>query len=285
MKIILLLVLSIFSTVLFAAEVSIEACASVTVTESSSPDVINGFAEKCINLTRTLETGEPGTYKAQSEGQTLELPFGGCNSTGADVTHTIEHRWRYSITTNAEAEERATAYVTHSSSPLRYTEGADTFVETFSDLVIENGVCADGIVSLSAGFDLATGLDSNTLRNDQDAAGLFYDPDNPGHGFDFNVHQQGFTMYYYGHTADGERLWLVSETLDTNLEYGNSYELEMYEVADGVFGQPVLPETSWGTITITLDDCDNGYASIDGIDGKFDMNLVRIVRENNSGCS
>ena len=84
---------------------------------------------------------------------------------------------------------------------------------------------------LAVGFtfeDVTTPTDGSLL-NDLGMNGLFYDPNNPGHGFNFLVHSGGFTVYYYGHTAGGERLWLMSETLDADLEFEAPYELEMYE--------------------------------------------------------
>jgi hypothetical protein len=107
--------------------------------------------------------------------------------------------------------------------------------------------------------------------------GLFYDPANPGHGFDFNVHETGLTVYYYGHTSSGERLWLVSGLYIGDIEFDVRLELEMFEINTGVFGSPVEPATSWGTITITLTDCDSGYASFSGVDGDIEMDLVRLV--------
>jgi len=115
------------------------------------------------------------------------------------------------------------------------------------------------------------------LSRDVGLNGQFYDPDNPGHGFDFNVHELGFTIYYYGHTSTGERLWLVSELFTGDLQFGVPYQLEMFEVVEGVFGQPVPPETSWGTITINMADCDSGHASFNGFDGNLEMDLVRII--------
>ena len=109
-------------------------------------------------------------------------------------------------------------------------------------------------------------------------------PWNTGHGFDFIAHDQGFTVYYYGHTADGERLWLISETITTNLVYRQPYDLPMFEVSNGVFGQPEFPASEWGTITITLYDCDNGHADFDGKDGQLSMGLVRLVRLGDSSC-
>jgi len=114
------------------------------------------------------------------------------------------------------------------------------------------------------------------LARDAGVNGIFYDPGNPGHGFDFNVHQLGFTAFYYGHGAAGGRLWLISDLYTGNLQFGVPFQLQMFEVTQGVFGQPVTPETAWGTITITMQDCDSAHASFDGLDGTLEMELVRM---------
>jgi hypothetical protein len=113
---------------------------------------------------------------------------------------------------------------------------------------------------------------------------LYYDRDNSGHGFDFNVTQSGLVVYYYGHTVAGERLWLVSDTYTEDLQYGVPFELPVYEVVEGVFGLPVRPASVWGTITFTLDDCGSGHASFSGVDGDLEMNFVRLAGLPNSSC-
>jgi len=115
------------------------------------------------------------------------------------------------------------------------------------------------------------------LINDLGVNGLFYDPNNPGHGFNFIAHALGLTVFYYGHTASGERLWLISDTFAGDLEYDTPIELEMLEVLSGEFGQPQFTTTAWGTITLELADCDTGHASISGIDGSLEMDLIRLT--------
>ena len=125
--------------------------------------------------------------------------------------------------------------------------------------------------------DVTYDMQLPVLSRDVGVNGQFYDSNNPGHGFDFNVHELGFTVYYYGHTNNGERLWLVSETIPEDLAFDVPYELEMFEVINGVFGLPVHNETSWGTITITLADCNSGHASFDGLDGDLEMDFTRLT--------
>ena len=123
------------------------------------------------------------------------------------------------------------------------------------------------------------------LSNDAGASGLFFDPATSGHGFDFNVVDGGLVVYYYGHTATGERLWLISGLYTENLEFGRPIELEFYVIVEGTFGSPVLPTTLWGTIRITLDSCTSGSAEFDGIDGQLSMPLLRLAGVPGLGCS
>ena len=53
--------------------------------------------------------------------------------------------------------------------------------------------------------------------------------------------------------------------------------MDMYEVTQGTFGLPVQPATYWGTIAITLADCDSGSAALSGVDGDFEMDLARLA--------
>ena len=126
---------------------------------------------------------------------------------------------------------------------------------------------------------------TSSLTNDLGVNGLFYDPNNSGHGFNFVAHALGLTVYYYGHTETGERLWLFSETFEGDLEFNVPFELEMFEVVSGVFGQPQLPATIWGAITISLADCDTGHVSFSGLDGTLEMDLIRLTAMPGISCN
>jgi len=127
--------------------------------------------------------------------------------------------------------------------------------------------------------------DPGLLSWDQGVNGLFYDSTNPGHGFDFNVHEKGLTVFYYGHRDSGERLWLISDVFPDDLMYDTEIVLDMYEVIDGQFGEPSHdPATLWGTLTVVLDDCNNGSALLEGDDGVVEMPVERLARLKNILC-
>jgi hypothetical protein len=124
-------------------------------------------------------------------------------------------------------------------------------------------------------------------ERNQDPAlnGLFYDPENPGHGFDFNVHAIGTTIYYYGHTADGERLWLISGLLESEFRSGSPVSMDLYEVIEGNFGVPSGIATLWGTLELDMSSCHRGSAALTSTDGRFTMELARLVGLAGYECS
>jgi hypothetical protein len=127
-------------------------------------------------------------------------------------------------------------------------------------------------------------LGAPVLSNQVAVNGLFFDPSNPGHGFDFNMHTYGLTVFYYGHTVSGDRLWLISATHEDPIEYGVPFTIDLVEIVNGTFGNPVPPDTEWGTVTITMTDCDNGIAALDGQDGTIEIAFTRLVGLKNSTC-
>ena len=122
------------------------------------------------------------------------------------------------------------------------------------------------------------------LSNDFGMNGLFVDLDSAGNGFDFNVHELGFTVFYYGHTSSGERLWLISQLYMEDIEYDALYALDMFEVTTGSFGNAAEGETAWGTLDITLLDCDSVSANLTGNDGSAEFDLTRLAGQQGSAC-
>ena len=150
---------------------------------------------------------------------------------------------------------------------------------------IENlGVNYQAQVLEQSEVDEILGKSPPGLSNDSGLSGLFVDPASAGNGFDFNVHEAGLTVFYYGHTSSGERLWLISQLYDGDLDYGVPYELNMFEVIDGLFGQSAQGETLWGTLILTLTDCNAGSAVLTGLDGNAEFNLSRLVSQLGGGC-
>jgi hypothetical protein len=152
------------------------------------------------------------------------------------------------------------------------------------------GACVDPVIgesntsnNCSDGVQI-TVADIPTLDNDFGMNGLFIDTTSDGNGFDFNVHDFGLTIFYYGHTASGERLWLISQLLTEDLEFNVPYVLNMFERENGVFGQSSTGETLWGTFAFTLTDCDSGNGDLNGVDGSAAFDFVRFAGQHGSAC-
>jgi len=272
-----------------AAEISIEACASATVTSASAEGALSGFPEECYIL--SVQTDEEAPFNSKAESASYQFYFGGCNSTGADVSYTMEHNMRYTVTGGADEEhEQRSLRIRYSLSPMTYTDYSGEFNQV-NNGVIEDGLCYDFVTMLTLDANAASGLTPYSPFPVYDARGLYYDPDKPGHGFDVNVHEQfqsteaGLTAYYYGHTADGERLWLISETISPEYRYGDAMELKMFAVPNGVLGDPGDEVVQWGTAKITLYDCKEGFARLNGTDGEIQMNLEKLVTYRDSSCN
>jgi len=114
--------------------------------------------------------------------------------------------------------------------------------------------------------------------------GLFYDPSTPGQGFDVNIHEQGMSVYFYGHTKSGERLWLISDLYQGEIEYNAEIILQLFEVRAGVFGSPQPPESVWGNLVIRFQSCDDGSGRLEGMDGTIEFEFIRLVGLKGVSC-
>lgn len=122
------------------------------------------------------------------------------------------------------------------------------------------------------------------LNNQIAVNGVFYDPSASGHGFDLNVFSAGSVLYYYGHTASGERLWLISELYGGQIRFGEAVQLDMFEIIEGTFFNPISGSSVWGSIALTFTDCDNGTAELNGVDGANSMTFVRLAGLEGEAC-
>jgi hypothetical protein len=139
-------------------------------------------------------------------------------------------------------------------------ERRDPMEIEFRDLSVEADVITPSIAGSESGF-----------------SGLFYDPENSGHGFDINKHKEGLVVFYYGHTASGERLWLISETSQVDLNLDQVVKLEMYEITNGSFGAPDGGTTPWGDLYLEFIDCNTAEALLTGFDGTIEVPLSRLT--------
>lgn len=120
-----------------------------------------------------------------------------------------------------------------------------------------------------------------------DYSGLWYDPSLDGEGYIVYETPYGWLIYFFGYSASGEFLWLVSEivTLD-HLLFGAPFELPMLIGEPGSFEQPT-PSTElqpWGTLSVTFNSCTTGVFKLEGLDGEKTSNVAKLVGVEDTGC-
>ena len=101
-------------------------------------------------------------------------------------------------------------------------------------------------------------------------AGLWFNPDDSGEGYNFITSRSGFVVYYYGNDRDGQRLWLVSEGNPADVVPGEPLNMVMYESTGGSFDAPITSGrglSRWGTLDLTFQGCDRASVQLTGRDG------------------
>lgn len=124
-----------------------------------------------------------------------------------------------------------------------------------------------------------------------DVSGLWYDKNFSGMGFSILQGYNGTNIQFYGYSKDGERLWLISETVANNWKPGKLVTIKLFEGFKGngaTFnkkpnkGSGVKP---WGTLELVFNNCNSGVASLKGTDGKQTFQLSRLSQLQYSKCT
>lgn len=120
-----------------------------------------------------------------------------------------------------------------------------------------------------------------------DWSGPWFDPNSDGEGYLVFNTPAGWLIYYFGYSADGDRLWLVSNlvTIDS-LAFGQDYEFTMLVGMPGTFTMPTPSDQlqTWGTLKVNLADCVSGVFMLDGADGMKTSNVTKIVGVDTTFC-
>jgi hypothetical protein len=117
-------------------------------------------------------------------------------------------------------------------------------------------------------------------------AGLWYDPSLDGEGFNVIATPSGTVLFFYGYTANGERLWLISETFAGDIGFEQVLDLIMYEGTGGTFAQPAPSAEAlneWGKVNALFDACGSGRLALNGNDGikaTYQIKLAGIADAN-----
>jgi len=118
-------------------------------------------------------------------------------------------------------------------------------------------------------------------------AGLWYDPDLDGEGFNVITTPSGTVIFFYGFNANSERLWLVSETLPDGFDFEQIVDVQMYEGTNGTFNQPAPPPDGldeWGRLKMLFDGCSTARFALHGGDGMKTTYQIKLAGITNADC-
>ncbi len=123
----------------------------------------------------------------------------------------------------------------------------------------------------------STGGGNSGQLSPQSISGLWYDPAFNGTGFNFLVADNGFMATYYGRSAGGGLLWLISTDIPTGpVQVNTRYTLIMGNTTAGTFSSPAYEMANWGQLDVTFSSCTRATATLSGKDGVQQLNLQRL---------
>lgn len=120
-----------------------------------------------------------------------------------------------------------------------------------------------------------------------DWSGPWYDPTLDGEGYLIFNTPVGWLIYFFGYSADGDRLWLISNLIQIDaLVLGQEYEFSMLVGTPGSFTLPTPSDQLilWGILKIVLDDCVSGVFTLDGADGLKVANVIKVIGVEGTSC-
>lgn len=153
---------------------------------------------------------------------------------------------------------------------------ADTLTGQYATAATGSGDIKQG--SFTAKKSAGGGGDGgSTSLSPASISGLWYDPAYNGVGFNFLAADNGFFATYYGRTAAGGLLWLISTEVPVGtLKTGTKYTMVLGNTTAGTFSTPAFALGNWGKVEVTFSSCTKATAVLSGIDGTQTMNLQRL---------
>jgi len=126
-----------------------------------------------------------------------------------------------------------------------------------------------------------------TTGSPYDHSGPWFDPSLDGEGYLVYQTPAGWLIYYFGYSADGNFLWLISNLVKLDqLVLGEPFGLNMSIGKPGTFDEPTPSSdlTPYGTLGVTFDSCTTGQFVLDGLDGMKTSNVIKIVGVDGTNC-
>ena len=127
----------------------------------------------------------------------------------------------------------------------------------------------------------------DSIHDTDSVTGSWYEPETSGQGFSVHkISEERGVVYFYGFDDKGNNLWLIGVWED-ELQFGQEVIIQLDQTSGGSFG-PFIPEEvvvdPWGTLKLRIDDCENGVAVMDGLDGRQELDIHLLAGSFGLGC-
>ncbi len=200
----------------------------------------------------------------------------------------------FSPTPSAQMSVNATGFYSFESTDSMVADVQDWLADPASNY---GWIMVDGDITQSAKrFNTREGIISRapmleveytSADSASDFSGPWFDPASDGEGLLVFQTPAGWLIYYFGYSADMDRLWLVSNLLNIeNLQFGQVYEFSLLVGEPGTFGMPTPSSqlASWGTLQVSFSSCTSGVFTMNGLDGQKVLNAVKLIGIDGTSC-
>lgn len=150
----------------------------------------------------------------------------------------------------------------------------------------EHGAKTTHLIRLAATSGMACSGAGVQLPTDA-VTGSWYEKATSGQGF--SVHKVAVdhgVVYFYGYDDQGDNLWLIGDW-HTEWAFGDELLLEMLLATGGTFDyidpDQILREP-WGTLQLRFDDCNRGWARLEGVDGIQEIDITLLAGSLGMAC-
>jgi PhoPQ-activated pathogenicity-related protein len=135
---------------------------------------------------------------------------------------------------------------------------------TIAFLGTDHGVFHYGFNELRGGFHRDLDIEQFDARPDGPYSGLWWNPQQSGHGFQFNQKDDAFFGTWYSYDENGDPLWYlyIGEMLDASSARADMYRFEGPPLSDGEWDQSLLLGDVVGEIQVQFSGASEATADV-----------------------
>ncbi|MEM9301711.1 MAG: hypothetical protein AAGE01_06350 [Pseudomonadota bacterium] len=146
-----------------------------------------------------------------------------------------------------------------------------------SALAVRVSVDANSVVDPNGDANEATATSVDRSDEALELTGIWFDPAAPGDGFTVTQGGSGTVVYFFGYDASGQRLWLVTDVIQSEIFAQTTLSVPAYLGETGIFAMPGDAVAPWGSLTIRPRNCDSVRFELEGLDGSKTFEGIRLA--------